>query len=113
VCLVCERRAEYHTPISVESRLDVRRHGRGWAAPLRYANAGSLDMSWLPLPRFESRVVRVAVCGLGARGEGTAPNIRALEVAYRRERWVFKYAPSDDHRQETQIRSLAAVRALV
>jgi hypothetical protein len=26
-----------------------------------YASADSLDMSWLPLPRFESPVVRVAV----------------------------------------------------
>jgi hypothetical protein len=41
-------------------------------APFGYANAGSLDMSWLPLSRFESRVVCVAVCGLGARGEGAA-----------------------------------------
>jgi hypothetical protein len=27
----------------------------------RYASADSLDMSWLPLSRFESRSVRVAV----------------------------------------------------
>jgi hypothetical protein len=33
------------------------------------ASADSLDMSWLPLSRFESRAVCVAVCGLerGAR----------------------------------------------
>jgi hypothetical protein len=36
------------------------------------AGVDSLDMSWLPLSRFESR----AVCGLGARGEGATPNIR-------------------------------------
>jgi hypothetical protein len=35
-----------------------------------YASADSLDMSWLPLPRFESRAVRVAVCGLEPLGEG-------------------------------------------
>jgi hypothetical protein len=42
----------------------------------RYAGVDSLDMSWLPLPRFESRAARVAVCGLGARGEGATCNIR-------------------------------------
>jgi hypothetical protein len=36
----------------------------------RYASVGSLDMSWLPLPRLESRAVCVAVCDLGPRGEG-------------------------------------------
>jgi hypothetical protein len=47
-------------------------------ASFGYASADSLDMSWLPLPRFESRAVCVAVCGLaGARDEGGAtPNIR-------------------------------------
>jgi hypothetical protein len=30
-------------------------------ASLRYASVDSLDMSWLPLPRFESRAVGVAV----------------------------------------------------
>ena len=30
-------------------------------ASFRYANVDSLDMLWLPLPRFESRAVRVAV----------------------------------------------------
>jgi hypothetical protein len=34
------------------------------------ASLGSLDMSWLPLSRFESRAVCVAVCGLGARAAG-------------------------------------------
>jgi hypothetical protein len=48
---------------------------RPWmGASLRYANVDSLDMSWLPLPRFEPRVACVAVCGLEARGEGAAPN---------------------------------------
>jgi hypothetical protein len=48
----------------------------------RYAGVDmhSLDMSWLPLPRFESRAVCVAVCGprggLRARAEGATPNIR-------------------------------------
>jgi hypothetical protein len=49
-------------------------------ASFGYASADrapdSLDMSWLPLSRFESRAVGVAVCGLGARGEGPTPNIR-------------------------------------
>ena len=30
-------------------------------ASFRYASVDSLDMSWLPLSRFESRAVRVAV----------------------------------------------------
>jgi hypothetical protein len=50
-------------PISVGSR----RRGasvRPWmGASFRYASAGSLDMSWLPLSRFESRAVGVAVYG--------------------------------------------------
>jgi hypothetical protein len=33
-------------------------------ASFGYASADSLDMPWLPLPRFESRAVGVAVCGL-------------------------------------------------
>ena len=37
-------------------------------ASFRYASADSLDMSWLPLPRFESRVVCVAVPGRRERG---------------------------------------------
>jgi hypothetical protein len=48
-------------------------------ASFGYAGVDSLNMSlvtWLPLPRFESRAVCVAVCGLGARGEGATPNIR-------------------------------------
>jgi hypothetical protein len=45
-------------------------------ASFRYASADSLDMSWLPLPRFASRAVCVAVCCLGARDEGATPNIR-------------------------------------
>ena len=50
---------------------------RPWmGASFRYASVDSLDMSWLPLSRFESRAACVAVCGLGARGEGATPNIR-------------------------------------
>jgi hypothetical protein len=41
-----------------------------------YVSADSLGMSRLPLPRFGSRAVCVAVCGLGARGGGTTPDIR-------------------------------------
>ena len=63
-------------PISVGSR----RRGisvRPWmGASFRYASVDSLDMSWLPLSRFESRAACVAVCGLGARVEGATPNIR-------------------------------------
>ena len=63
-------------PISVGSR----RRGisvRPWMGEsFRYASVDSLDMSWLPLSRFESRAACVAVCGLGARGEGATPNIR-------------------------------------
>jgi hypothetical protein len=48
-------------PISVEIRwggISV----RPWmGASFRYASVDSLDMSWLPLPRFESRAVGVAV----------------------------------------------------
>ena len=38
-------------------------------ASFKYASVDSLDMSWLPLSRFESRAACVAVCGLerGAR----------------------------------------------
>jgi hypothetical protein len=75
-CAVWEREARVPHPISVESR----RRGisvRPWmGASFRYASVPSLDMPWLPLPRFESRAVRVAVCGLGARSEGATPNIR-------------------------------------
>ena len=50
-------------PISVGSR----RRGisvRPWmGASFRYASVDSLDMSWLPLPRFESRAVGIAVYG--------------------------------------------------
>jgi hypothetical protein len=56
-------------------------------ASFRYASADSLDMSWLPLSRFESRAVCVAVCGLGARGEGrgyhTQHPLRAGAEVYR------------------------------
>jgi hypothetical protein len=43
----------------------------------RYGSVDSLDMSWLPLPRFESRAACVAVCvSASARIEGATPNIR-------------------------------------
>jgi hypothetical protein len=32
------------------------------SASFVYASADSLDMPWLPLPRFESRAVCVSVC---------------------------------------------------
>jgi hypothetical protein len=35
----------------------------------RYAGVDSLDMSWLPLPRFESRAVGVAIVWVRARRE--------------------------------------------
>jgi hypothetical protein len=61
VCVaVCglERGARVPHPISVESR----RRGisaRPWiGASFGYASADSLDMPWLPPPRFESRAVR-------------------------------------------------------
>jgi hypothetical protein len=46
-------------------------------ASFGYASADSLDMPWLPLPRFESRAVCVAVdqnpgTGGSARAVGTA-----------------------------------------
>jgi hypothetical protein len=50
-------------PISVGSR----RRGislRPWmGASFKYAGVDSLDMSWLPLSRFESRAVGIAVHG--------------------------------------------------
>jgi hypothetical protein len=59
------RGARVPHPISVGSR----RRGvsvRLWmGASFRYASADSLDMSWLPLSRFESRAVGVAVYGRG------------------------------------------------
>ena len=39
-------------------------------ASFKYASVDSLDMSWLPLSRFESRAVCVAVSCLRARAEG-------------------------------------------
>ena len=36
----------------------------------RYASVDSLDMSWLPLPRFESRAVRVLPCLGECEGRG-------------------------------------------
>jgi hypothetical protein len=61
-------------PISVGSR----RRGisaRPWmGASFKYAGVDSLYMSWLPLPRFESRAARVAVCGLGAEDRARAPH---------------------------------------
>jgi hypothetical protein len=40
-----------------------RASARQWVdVPPGYAGVGSLDMSWLPLPRFGSRAVGVAVC---------------------------------------------------
>ena len=55
-------------PISVKSR----RRGlsaRPWmGASFGHENADSLDMSWLPLPRFESQAVCVAVPGRRERG---------------------------------------------
>jgi hypothetical protein len=72
-----ERGVVVANPISVGSR----RGGisvRPWmGASFGYASADSLDMSWLPLPRFESRAVSVC-CRVSARarGEGVTPNIR-------------------------------------
>jgi hypothetical protein len=40
-------------------------------ASFGHVNADSLDMSWLPLPRFESRAVFVAVPGRRERGART------------------------------------------
>jgi hypothetical protein len=58
-----ERGSRVPHPISVGSR----RRGisvRLWmGASFSYAGVDSLDMSWLPLSRFESRVVCVAVWG--------------------------------------------------
>ena len=69
-------RGEGAAPISVGST-GRRMSARPWmGASFGYASADSLDMSWLPLSRFESRAACVAVCGLGARGEGATPNIR-------------------------------------
>jgi hypothetical protein len=67
VAVSCRERAERGAgvphPISVGSR----RRGisvRPWmGTSFGYASADSLDMSWLPLPRFESRAVGVAVYG--------------------------------------------------
>jgi hypothetical protein len=39
-------------------------------ASFGYTNADSLDISWLPLSRFESRVACVAVAVWSARSEG-------------------------------------------
>jgi hypothetical protein len=71
-------------------------------ASVRYAGVDSLDMPWLPLPRFESRAVCVAVCGLGERG--WAPRVpHPISVESRRRGlsvrpWMgesFRYAGVD------------------
>jgi hypothetical protein len=58
-----ERGSRVPHPIPVGSR----RRGvsvRPWiGASFKHAGVDSLDMSWLPLPRFESRSVGVAVYG--------------------------------------------------
>jgi hypothetical protein len=71
-------------PISVENR----RGGlsaRPWMnASFVYASSDSLDMSWLPLPRFESRALCVAVCSLGAGSEGRGKVPHPISVESRR-----------------------------
>jgi hypothetical protein len=59
-----ERGARVPHPISVGSRLEVPISVRPWVgASFGYASVDSLDMSWLPLLRFESRAACVAVYG--------------------------------------------------
>jgi hypothetical protein len=58
VCSGCEGQGTTQYPLEVGVEVD------------------SLDMSWLPLSRFESRAACVAVCGLGARDEGATPDTR-------------------------------------
>jgi hypothetical protein len=59
--------------IPVESRRGGM-SARSWmGASFRYADVDRLDMSWLPLSKFESQAVGVAVCGLGARGRVPHP----------------------------------------
>jgi hypothetical protein len=63
-CRERERGARVPHPISVGSGLEVYRRGHGWARRSgSYASSDSLDMSWLPLSRFESRAVCVAAYG--------------------------------------------------
>ena len=64
VAVYCrERGSRVPHPISAGSR----RRGisvRPWmGASFKYASVDSLDMSWLPLSRFESRAVGIAVYG--------------------------------------------------
>jgi hypothetical protein len=72
VCVAVSRR-ERGTRVPHAISVGSRRRGlsvRPWmGASFGYASADSLDMSWLPLARSESRAVGVAVCGLerGAR----------------------------------------------
>ena len=57
-----ERGARVPHPIPVGSGLEV--SARPWmGASFGYAGVDSLDMSWLPLSRFESRAAGVAVHG--------------------------------------------------
>jgi hypothetical protein len=61
------------------ARQRTKRRGRGRSGQRLRTCSGrqdSIDMSWLPLPRFESRAVCVAVSCLRARVEGATPNIR-------------------------------------
>ena len=59
VCSGCEGQGTTQYPLEVGyGGISV----RPWmGASFRYSSVDSLDMSWLPLPGFESRAVRVAV----------------------------------------------------
>jgi hypothetical protein len=48
------------------------------------ASADSLDMSWLPLPRFESRAVCVAVAASARASEGCGCHTQAISAESRR-----------------------------
>jgi hypothetical protein len=51
-------------------------------ALFKYAGVDSLDMSWLPLPRFESRAVCVVCCRVLSESEGRGcHNQYPLEVS--------------------------------
>jgi hypothetical protein len=58
-----ERGTRVPHPISVESRRRGISVTPWMGASFGYAGVDSLDMSWLPLSRFESRAVGVAVHG--------------------------------------------------
>jgi hypothetical protein len=98
VCLVCEQGARAPHPISAKSRRSRGLSARPWmGASLGHKNSDSLDMTWLPLPRFESREVCVAVPGCRER-EAREPHTIPVGSRLGACRWGCGWAHRSDMR---------------